>query len=134
MHRRLETRDQFLARNICHQISAPPPKEKNERKNDEAANAIDRPNTIWIRRRNPPAVSPNARVRPVTMMMITATILDTGPSIDCRICWSGCSHGMFEPAANAGTALSEAPTKAEITATSRRARTCGNIMDHPQLR
>ena len=36
------------------------------------------------------------------MMMITATILETGPSIDWRICWSGCSHGMLDPAANAG--------------------------------
>src|SRR5215831_15001569 len=102
MHRRLETRNRFLADNECHQISAPPAKEKNDRKNDDAANAIDRPNTIWMRRRNPPAVSPKASVRPVTMMMITAMILETGPSIDCKICWSGCSHGMFEPAACAG--------------------------------
>jgi hypothetical protein len=58
----------------------------DRRKNDDAAKAIDRPNTIWIRRRNPPAVSPKASVKPVTMMMITATILETGPSIDCRIC------------------------------------------------
>jgi hypothetical protein len=51
------------------------------------------------------------------MMMITATILETGPSIDCRICWSGCSQGIFEPAANAGPAASIAPMKAEIAAT-----------------
>ena len=29
-----------------HQISTPPPKEKNDRKKLDAANAIDRPNTI----------------------------------------------------------------------------------------
>ena len=31
---------------FIHQITTPPPKEKNERKKLEAANAIDRPNTI----------------------------------------------------------------------------------------
>jgi hypothetical protein len=36
------------------------------------------------------------------MMMITARILATGPSTDCKIWLSGCSHGMFEPAAQAG--------------------------------
>ena len=45
------------------------------------------------------ALSPKASVSPVTMMMITAMIFATGPSIDCRICCSGCSQGMFEPAA-----------------------------------
>jgi hypothetical protein len=70
-----------------HQTSAPPPNEKNDRKKLElAAKAIDRPNTIWISRRKPPDVSPKASVRPVTMMMITAMILATGPSIDSRIC------------------------------------------------
>src|ERR1700704_5356151 len=103
MHRRLEAGDQLVPDDL-HHTSAPPPKEKNDRKNDEAANAIDRPNTTWISRRKPPAVSPNASVRPVTMMMITATIFETGPSIDCRICWSGCSHGMLDPAANADVA------------------------------
>ena len=38
----------------------------------------------------------------MTMMMMTAMILATGPSTDCRIWLSGCSHGMLEPAANAG--------------------------------
>src|SRR5215813_6962452 len=84
-----------------HQITTPPPNEKNDRKKLEAANAIDRPNTIWINLRKPPDVSPNARDSPVTMMMITAMILATGPSTDCRIWLSGCSHGMLEPAANA---------------------------------
>ena len=51
----------------------------------DAAKAIDRPNTIWTSRRKPPDVSPKARDSPVTMMMITATILATGPSTDCRI-------------------------------------------------
>src|SRR6202163_4849907 len=120
MNGSLESGDRFLSEDFSHQINAPPPNEKKERKKEDAANAIDRPNTIWMRRRNPPAVSPNASVRPVTMMMITATILDTGPSIDCRICWSGCSHGMFEPAANAGMALSEVPTEAETALSSHR--------------
>src|SRR3546814_5976498 len=75
-----------------HQTSAPPPKEKKERKKLDAANAIERPKTIWIRRRNPPEVSPNASVRPVTMMMITARIFATGPSTDCRICCNGRSE------------------------------------------
>jgi len=33
-----------------HQIKAPPPKLKNDKKKLDAANAIDRPNTIWITR------------------------------------------------------------------------------------
>jgi hypothetical protein len=37
-------------------------------------------------------------------MMITARIFATGPSIDWRICWSGCSHGMDEPDACAAGA------------------------------
>src|SRR5438552_292568 len=97
-----------------HQISTPPPNEKNARKKLEAANAIDRPKTIWIRRRKPPEVSPKASVRPVTMMMITARILATGPSTDCRIWLSGCSHGMLEPAASA---VGEIATELRATAT-----------------
>src|SRR6185295_15346441 len=88
-----------------HQIRTPPPNEKNARKKLDAANAIDNPNTIWIRRRKPPEVSPKASVRPVTMMMITARILATGPSTDCRIWLSGCSQGMLEPAARAFEAV-----------------------------
>src|SRR5204862_7930292 len=85
-----------------HQITTPPPNEKNDKKKLDAANAIDKPNTIWISRRKPPDVSPKASDSPVTMMMITATILATGPSTDCRIWLSGCSHGIFEPADQAG--------------------------------
>src|SRR5207244_8896124 len=99
MDGRLEPKERIVCKAVCHQTSAPPPNEKNDRKNELAANAIERPNTIWTRRRNPPDVSPKASVSPVTMMMITAMILATGPSIDCRICCSGCSQGMFEPAA-----------------------------------
>src|SRR3546814_4479491 len=55
-----------------HAISAPPPKLKKDRKKLDAAKAIERPKMIWMSRRKPPAVSPNASVRPVTMMMITA--------------------------------------------------------------
>src|SRR4051794_40532058 len=87
---------------LIHQITTPPPNEKNDRKKLDAANAIDRPKTIWTSRRKPPDVSPNASDSPVTMMMITATILATGPSTDCRIWLSGCSHGIFEPADQAG--------------------------------
>src|SRR5690606_2624347 len=58
---------------------------------------MDRPNTIWISLRKPPPVSPNARVRPVTIMMMTAMILATGPSMDWRMLWSGASHGIDEP-------------------------------------
>ena len=65
----------------------------------EAAKAMERPNTIWIILRNPPAVSPKAQVRPVTMMTMTATILATGPCTESKICWSGCSQGILVPAA-----------------------------------
>src|SRR3546814_19529946 len=80
-----------------HQTSAPPPKEKNDRKKLEAAKAIERPKTTWISFRAPPDVSPKARVRPVIMMMITAMILATGPSMDSRIDCRGASHGIDEP-------------------------------------
>src|SRR3546814_8235807 len=85
MDRRLEALD--MRRGWCggaHAISAPPPNEKKLRKKDEAANAMLSPNTIWMSRRNPPAVSPNARVRTVPMMIITATILATGTETDSR--------------------------------------------------
>src|SRR5579863_8217594 len=84
---------------LFHQTRAPPPNWKNDRKKLDAANAIERPNTIWISRRNPPEVSPNASVRPVMTMMITETTLATGPWTDSRIWLSGCSQGMFDPAA-----------------------------------
>lgn len=82
---------------ICHQTSAPPLNEKNDRKKLDAANAIERPKTIWISRRKPPDVSPKASARPVEMMTITAIILATGPSIDWRMDCSGASHGIDEP-------------------------------------
>src|SRR3546814_3499676 len=85
MHRDMETRNAGGIGCAIHQTSAPPPNEKNDRKKELAAKAIDRPNTIWISRRNPPDVSPNARVRTVAMMMITAMILATGPWIDSSI-------------------------------------------------
>src|SRR5258705_3934554 len=89
----------------AHQITTPPPNEKKDRKKLEAANAIDKPNTIWISLRKPPDVSPKASERPVTMMMMTAMIFATGPSTDCKIWLSGCSHGMLEPAADAEVAV-----------------------------
>src|SRR4051794_28613848 len=39
---------------FIHQITTPPPKEKNDKKKLEAANAMESPNTIWISRRKPP--------------------------------------------------------------------------------
>ncbi|GJE76006.1 hypothetical protein BGCPKDLD_2597 [Methylorubrum suomiense] len=36
-----------------HQISAPSPNKKNDRKKELAANAIDRPKTIWMSQRKP---------------------------------------------------------------------------------
>ncbi|MNE74264.1 hypothetical protein D3C80_1703310 [compost metagenome] len=77
--------DEVFGDRVGHQTRAPPPKEKKLRKKELAAKAMERPNTIWIRRRAPPEVSPKARVRPVTMMIITAMILATGPSIDSRM-------------------------------------------------
>src|SRR6266851_3554029 len=100
---------------LFHQTSAPPPKEKNDRKKELAAKAIERPNTIWISRRKPPEVSPNASVSPVTMMMITAMILATGPSTDCRIWFNGCSQGMLEPAACADAPDNAVSTVARVT-------------------
>src|SRR3546814_13820159 len=95
MYRRFETFD------VIHATSAPPPKLKKLRKNEEAAKAIDRPKTIWISRRNPPEVSPKASVRPVVLMMITAMILATGTCTDSSTCWSGASQGIPEPVAEA---------------------------------
>src|SRR3546814_15592145 len=54
---------------------------------------------IWISRRKLPAVSPNASVSPVTIMMMTATIFATGPWTDSNTCCSGSSQGIPEPAA-----------------------------------
>src|SRR3546814_3316001 len=64
--------------------TAPPENEKNDRKNEDAANAMDRPKTIWISLRKPPLVSPKASARPVEMMMMTATMRATGPWMDSR--------------------------------------------------
>ena len=45
------------------------------------------------------------------MMMMTATTLATGPSIDSRMRCSGASHGMPEPAALRGIAWRSAPSE-----------------------
>src|SRR5690606_5000853 len=103
MKRQLEAL-QGLIRCI-HAITAPPAKLKKLRKKEEAANAIESPKTIWISLRKPPPVSPKASARPVVMMMITATILATGPCTESRIDCSGPSQGMPEPAARAGVAI-----------------------------
>ena len=56
--------------------------------------------TIWIRRRKPPAVSPKASVRPVMMMMMTATDLGDRPLNGIEdIAEGAASHGMLVPAA-----------------------------------
>src|SRR5690606_7333841 len=77
-----ESRHVQLLEGDRHQTSAPPPNEKNDRKKLDAAKAIERPKTIWNSLRKPPDVSPKASARPVAMMMMTAMILATGPSID----------------------------------------------------
>ena len=56
MHGRHEASDGFL-----HQIKTPPPNEKNDKKKLDAAKAIDRPNTIWISRRNHRGVAERER-------------------------------------------------------------------------
>jgi len=55
-------------------------------------------------------------------------ILDTGPPTDCRICWSGCSHGMFEPAASAAAGANTELTTANTVAILARARAITDIM------
>src|SRR3546814_2177630 len=55
------------------------------------------------------------------MMMITATILATGPSMLSRIDWSGASQGIDEPPAWAGTAAIIATTIAVEVSMARRA-------------
>src|SRR3546814_16280230 len=86
---------------VCrrHQISAPPPKLKKLRKKLDAAKAMERPNPIWISRRKPPDVSPTARLRTVTRMLITATILSTGPPILARIHYNAAPPGLNKPPA-----------------------------------
>src|SRR5579883_2901439 len=115
-----------------HQITTPPPNEKNDRKKLEAAKAIDRPNTIWINLRKPPDVSPNASDSPVTIMMMTAMILATGPSTDCRIWLRGCSHGMLEPAASTGLSASQVATNTPVE-TSLRSKEEITFMTRPPL-
>src|SRR5437868_853747 len=116
-----ETRREFVGG--THATTAPPENEKNDRKNEDAANAIDSPNTIWISLRKPPDVSPKARARPVEMMMMTATMRATGPWIDSRMDCSGPSQGMLEPAAWAGK--SRHSISAASTATCNVSRRCG---------
>ena len=61
-------------------------REEGKKEELEAAKAMERPNTIWISRRNPPLVSPKASESPVMMITITAMILATGPWMESRIC------------------------------------------------
>lgn len=93
------------------------------RKKELAAKAMLMPKTIWISRRKPPEVSPKASVRPVMMMIITATILANGPSIESRTDCSGASHGMPEPAAwAAGVKVTARTTAVAARATRSEAR------------
>jgi hypothetical protein len=66
------------------------------------------------------------------MMMITAMILATGPSTDCRICCSGCSQGMLEPAAQADGARATESVTAATGVTARR-NTKGIMFDLPRV-
>src|SRR5690625_1860694 len=93
---------------------APPEKLKNDRKNEDAAKAMDRPKTIWTNLRKPPLVSPKASARPVAIMMITATMRATGPWMESRMDCNGPSQGMLEPAACA------VPARSSIRAASSR--------------
>src|SRR3546814_20499736 len=68
MDRSDETRHLAVA---AHQTSAPPPKEKKDRKKLDAAKAIDRTNTMCTTRRKTPDVSPKAR--PNTVQRRTPT-------------------------------------------------------------
>src|SRR3546814_4864846 len=98
-----------------HAISAPPPKLKKLRKKLDAANAIDRPNTIWKRRRKPPLLSPNASVRPVVMVTMTATIFATGLWNDSYTCWRSYYQGMPDHAACAEGPIARVRTMAAHT-------------------
>ena len=86
--------------------------EKKDRKKLDAAKAIDRPKTIWIRRRKPPEVSPKASVRPVMMMMMTRDDL-RDRSLDGfqDLIAEAVSHGMLEPAAYAGAVVRAKPKR-----------------------
>jgi hypothetical protein len=93
---KIRDRAAILKKQVLHQISAPPPKEKKDRKKLDAAKAMERPKTICTSRRKPPDVSPKASVRPVVMMMMTATILaqalrsiaGSAGAAAPRACWS----------------------------------------------
>src|SRR5690554_7329660 len=100
MQRNLETRCEAHGFLIGHaHTTAPPEKLKNDRKNEDAAKAMESPNTIWISLRAPPLESPKASARPVAIMMITATMRATGPWMESRMDCSGPSQGIEEPAA-----------------------------------
>src|SRR5690554_1879393 len=111
MQRHFKAGSKFLGR--IHTM-APPEKLKNDRKNEEAAKAIDKPKTIWISLRKPPLVSPKASAKPVAIMMMTATMRATGPWMESRMDCSGPSQGMLEPATCA------VPTNSNIKAASSR--------------
>src|SRR3546814_5030540 len=68
MDGREESADRRVRIEVRHQTSAPPPNEKNDRKKELAANAIDRPNTLWMSLRAPPLLSPKARDRTSTRL------------------------------------------------------------------
>src|SRR3546814_845278 len=82
MQRHLEAAGELIGRT---HTTAPPEKLKKDRKNEDAANAMDRPKTIWTSLRKPPDVSPKASARPVAMMMMTATMRATGPWMEWRM-------------------------------------------------
>src|SRR3546814_8697508 len=107
MQRHLEAAGELIGRT---HTTAPPEKLKKDRKNEDAANAMDRPKTIWTSLRKPPDVSPKASARPVAMMMMTATMRATGPWMESRMACSGPSQGMLEPAACAVPVASRTTT------------------------
>ncbi|MGY3547434.1 hypothetical protein ACVW0W_003201 [Bradyrhizobium sp. USDA 4469] len=113
--------DQFL-----HQITTPPPKEKNDRKKLEAANAIDRPNTIWISLRKPPDESPKRERQP------SHDDDDDGDDLGDRTFnrLQDLIEGLFprhEPAAHAGADAKRTMPDMTSEAASRRNQNCGRM-------
>src|SRR3546814_17080803 len=95
MQRHLEAAGELIGRT---HTTAPPEKLQKDRKNEDAANAMDRPKTIWTSLRKPTDVSPKASARPVAMMMMAAKLRATAPGMELRLACRGPFQGMLEPA------------------------------------
>ncbi|GAB5377769.1 MAG: hypothetical protein AcusKO_42310 [Acuticoccus sp.] len=102
----------------AHGTSAPPPKEKKDRKNEVAAKAIDRPKTILDQSPEPSGRFPEGEGQTGDHDDDHGDDARHRPSMDSRIAVSGASHGIPEPAAYAGLA-------ARIVAQMQSQRRCG---------